>query len=184
MLYAVFDLDGVLIDSRHVILCAYRDAGVEPPEDILSREGDDWIPGDREFAIMTRSRKNIAYMRRIRDDPLTTLPPYALACQLATLGVHISVFSGAPYGTLEILRPRMPYWPFKMFSDGVKTPTKMSLIRTLPNAELGVYIDDQERFIDLPSNWTFVRYVGQDLETLRREVYDEALCRSGLSACG
>ena len=173
-MYAIFDLDGVLIDSEAYVRDAYAQAGVTAPENVLSYEGIQWLTSGDPVEI--RARKNVAYLNCLRDhtDLLArVLPPFSVACTLEDkYDIRTGLYTGAPVGTLAILKERLPAWPFRVTADGVRTPTKMALITTLYRGlgQPGVYIDDQARFIELPPGWTFIHYTGQSASELLNEV--------------
>jgi hypothetical protein len=173
---AVFDLDGVLIDSKRIVIDAYRDAGVEAPDNILACEGVEW----GQVTHHQRTIKNIRYVTRIGTETITWLPPLQVAGILKELGNWMTiVMSGAPHGTLSVLRKRSVAWPFRYGYDGLKTPDKMRKIAsyatvTLPGRSCadvrGVYVDDNDRFISLPGGWRFIHYTGQPAEELLKEI--------------
>jgi hypothetical protein len=163
---AVFDLDGVLIDSKRIVIDAYRDAGVEAPENILACEGVEW----GQVTQHQRAIKNVCYVNRIGAEMITWLPPLQVAGILKELSNWMTVvMSGAPSGTLSVLRKRSTAWPFRYGYDGLKTPDKMRKIAGYVGMR-GVYVDDNDRFIDLPDDWRFVHYTGQLAEELLKEI--------------
>lgn len=71
MLYA-FDLDGTLIDSRSVVLEAYRSVGVEPPSDFFIKTWREWLPDAQKHTA-----KNEIYLKLIHKiQPLPLLELY------------------------------------------------------------------------------------------------------------
>lgn len=175
--YVIFDLDGVLIDSSRLIRMAYRLAGVDPPHDILAQEGVPWIAqqvGINRVPFVKRE-KAAYYLTGIREGIATTTEAYIAACALRWTH-NVGVMSGAPPGTLRLLRIHQcsANWPFAIQHDNVRTEQKMKLIRVLGGN--GVYIDDQQHDIDLPPGWSFIHYTGQGRYELIEEV-DRALVR-------
>jgi hypothetical protein len=163
----VFDLDGVLLDSERLVFRAYERAGVMPPQDILAQEGVDWIGDD---SIEVKQRKNAAYLDILHAErQLVWLPPMVTARGLDALDIRTVVMTGAPVGTLRVLKTRVDRWPFRYEFDGLPTPSKMNLISKWMGV-VGVYIDDQERYVNLPDSWSFIHYVGQSEIDLMQEV--------------
>lgn len=162
-----FDLDGCLIDSRELILRSYRDVCVDPPDDVLAYEGVNWL-GDTytvDEIVSIKRRKNARYLRHLTNDALPLLPALAVANRLSAEGCRCDVFTNAPNGTIEILKRRLVSWPFLLAVDGISTPARM---RLLPQS--GVYVDDQDRLVNLPDRWCFVRYTTQTETQLYEEI--------------
>lgn len=165
-MHVVFDLDGCLLDSKELIRQAYREAGSDAPEDVLALEGVSW-PGRDE----ARERKNAAYLRLLHDQPdiASWLPPWAVAKRLHIGGYDVGLLTGAPSGTVEILRNQTPLlWPFTDALDGLSTPHKMWYLSALTTG--GIYVDDQSRLVSLPEHWKFIHYVGQTAEELYAKI--------------
>lgn len=175
---AIFDLDGVILDTRQLVQFAYRRAGANPPDDVLTSEGSSWLAdqvGDRESEI--RAIKNRHYVTFLGSAP--TLPGYDAAQRLWFDGVLVGLLTAAPSGSLQQLRLFFyddlgVKWPFILFSEEQRTPSKMAIIRRLADQGFsGVYVDDQNKFIDLPDTWKFIHYTGQDSETLYHMIMRE-----------
>lgn len=165
-MHVVFDLDGCLLDSKELIRQAYREAGSDAPEDVLALEGVNW-PGREE----TRGRKNVAYLKLLHDHPdiASWLPPWSVAKRLYTDGHEVGLLTGAPGGTVAILRSQTPLlWPFRYALDGLSTVYKMWYLSL--DLEGGIYIDDQARLVDLPAHWKFIHYVGQTADELYAKI--------------
>jgi phosphoglycolate phosphatase-like HAD superfamily hydrolase len=165
----IFDLDGVLIDSEHLIEESYRAAGVEPPRNVLAREGNQWLAeqvGD-EFVAQIRRTKSMKYLAGIRNGDAPYTHAYIAAYHLRN-DYTLGIMSGAPAGTIDVLRANNHTWPFTIAFSNVRTPRKMELIQYLQVP--GVYIDDQTYGIDLPDNWTFIHYTNQTTQELMDEV--------------
>ncbi len=160
----VFDLDGTLIDSEDMIKASYLEAGVTPPDDILSLGHHDWIEEEHREAV--HARKNAAYLRRLAQG-YKTLPPWSAAEKLDGAGYETAILTGAPEGTIIPLVMRAPSWPFLAARVGV-TPAEKAL--WLEDQDYGTYVDDQ-RHVVLPCNWKFVHYTGQSAEELLEEVF-------------
>lgn len=171
----IFDLDGVLLDSAGAIRYAYIDAGVNPPTNVLEHEGGTWLADEvgLERVDEIKARKAIVYQNLIASGAVSTLPPFTTAKMLAGSGIHVIVLTGAPAGTINAMKQWLSTndWPFIGAFDNMKTPIKMLFMRKLLLAgKTGVYIDDQNRYIDTPPGWRFIHYTGQDADTLYEEI--------------
>lgn len=174
-MHIAFDADGCLIDTKDVIRQSYREAGAEPPDDILACESTDWLLDQMtsDEAVACRDRKNVNYLGHL--DVLARkliLPPYHVAVRLHKERYTVHLLSGAPSGTVQVLHRRLPSWPFGFALTNLRTPQKMGWLRQLTTP--GVYVDDQDRFIDLPPGWRFIHYIGQDADTLYDQITTQA----------
>lgn len=170
-MHVVFDLDGVVIDTEEVVSRCYELAGATPPPLILAHENSDWLVrqcnGDHDAAGRIKLRKNTFYRNVLRSGGVDWLSGAPVAARLAKLGHRVHLLSGAPSGTIALVKelwpdafPQYP-WPFSLVTDGMRTPDKMKMIRLITNRSTGnrgVYVDDQTKFIDLPENWRFIHY--------------------------
>lgn len=171
----IFDLDGVILDTADVVTFAYIESGVNPPDDILAQEGSSWLADQVGVDQVDEVKKHKAsvYQALISMGAAQTLPPFSVAQRLAAHGQHCMILSGAPAGTIDIVKQLIgvKYWPFTAGFDNMKTPIKMLFMRKLLlRNKIGVYIDDQNRFIDTPVGWRFIQYTGQDEDTLFEEI--------------
>jgi len=173
MKHVFFDLDGVLLDTHPWVMESYRIAGAIPPDDILSREGDPWLI--RSFGVREAKNvhimKNNQYLGFIENHALPYTSAFNVAMHLITAGHEVSVLSGAPKGTMKILRDRDHRWSmFNMLRDDIKTHDKMYFMQELAykfdDITDAYYVDDQTYGIKLPSDWKFIHYRGEDEMTL------------------
>lgn len=171
-MWVMFDLDGVLVDTAEVIRRAYVHAGVRPPENILAQEGTNWVARQLKVAsddpqvTRVRALKHSWYLSGLRTAP--ALPGLTVAGRLRFEGHTVGVLTGAPRGTINVMKSTYPWWCFDPCDERLRTPAKMKLLAQL--APAGVYVDDQDRLVDLPPGWRFVHYVGQTEDELHEEV--------------
>lgn len=181
--FVIFDLDGVVIDSRRLIMNSYRHAGVTPPRDILSRENDPWVVrqvGANKAAVVRRIKAG-HYLNGITAGLAPFTDAYIAAHHLKKDFI-VGVMSGAPAGTLRRLRTRTSVWPFTFEFDNTRTIRKMEIIKDLRTVDnVGVYIDDQTIGIDLPPDWSFIHYTGQCTEELILEVRSAFMRRRNIT---
>lgn len=173
-MHVVFDLDGVVIDTESVVSRCYQMAGATPPPSILAHENSDWLihqcNGDQRAAGRIKLLKNTFYRNVLRAGVVEWLAGAFTASELHAEGHRIHLLSGAPSGTISIIRelwtssfPHRP-WPFSLTSDGMKTVDKMKTIRLIAERasdNRGAYVDDQDKFIDLPDSWRFVHFTNE-----------------------
>lgn len=191
-MHVVFDLDGVVIDTGQVIARCYEAAGVTPPDNILAHENSDWLlrqlgtgASVRLQVAEVRRCKNIFYQNMIRAGVVDWLPGAFVAAELNQEGHRVHLLSGAPSGTISLVKERWHHtfphrpWPFSLVTDGMRTPDKMKTIALLAQSSRsrGVYVDDQDRFIDLPEDWGFV-HVTEELDNVGR-LYTKILREGG-----
>lgn len=167
-MHVVFDLDGVLIDTEDVVARCYTAAGATPPRPILTHEDSSWLVdqvGEEQAPVVWR-RKNQVYINSIRSGAAPFMQGAFAARRLAHEGHRVHIMTGAPSGTIAALRELWVDrlhggWPFGLTFDGMKTPAKMKAIRLInerTSGLVGAYVDDQDKFIDLPANWRFVHF--------------------------
>ena len=102
---AVFDLDGVLADTRATVRAAYREVGVEMPDDAWGRPWTEWlvdaVGGDVTKAESLHSQKTVEYRRLLRTDGVVELPAGTVARELGDRAVVVT--SSARSSALLIL---------------------------------------------------------------------------------
>jgi phosphoglycolate phosphatase-like HAD superfamily hydrolase len=173
----IFDMDGVLINSKDIIIQAYEDAGVVAPDDPLSQEGTRWLEDliGASSVKEVRRNKDKAYLRLLLQENVQFLPPFHAALKLyenEEIRHELGIFTGAPIGTVLKVIERatdegLP-WPFTFYTEKITTSERMRTLDTIDS--LGVYIDDQDRLVHVPSGWSFIKYDDQSAETLYEEV--------------
>ena len=173
---ALFDLDGTLINSRQTIIDAYGLANITAPTDILEQAETGWLEAmvGTELAPQIRAEKNEHYLRLLQSGHAPLLPSFQTAQSLRQDGNFVGLMTGAPKGSVKALcrseLMRHQVWPFVSVTEAASTERKMQQLSYL--GDHGVYIDDQARLVNgnIPDGWTFIHYVGQDSDTLLKEV--------------
>jgi phosphoglycolate phosphatase-like HAD superfamily hydrolase len=163
--HVIFDLDGVVIDSRDVIVEAYRRAGVAVPNDILTTPGYLELNGFSGIqAAHVRVEKDEAYLQLLEIVPM--LPGFHAAQLLHQSGVKPSILTGAPHESIDVLARRCGVgWPFAWGVGKLASSHKRNILSLVGPA---IYIDDQP--FDPPHNVTFIRYRDQSAIELFEEV--------------
>jgi phosphoglycolate phosphatase-like HAD superfamily hydrolase len=171
----IFDLDGVLINSKDIIIQAYEDAGVVAPDDIMSQEGTRWLEDlvGASSKKEVRQNKDKAYLRLLLQERVQFLAPFFTALKLKRDDdQELGIFTNAPVGTVlnvcERANDDKLGWPFTFFTEKITTPERMQRLDTLDSH--GVYIDDQDRLVHVPPGWSFIKYDDQGMMTLYEEI--------------
>lgn len=171
----VFDLDGCLLDTEELIRAAYRDAGHDPPPGFMALGHHDWIPGDNAYRARVHAAKNAAYLNLLAGCPSIAallLPPWVAAVVLRSEGLPVAVMTGAPAGTIDVIRRRVIRrgvlsWPFTAAADGLDPAAKTVWLAALGRA--GTLVDDQ-LYVTVPAGWRVIRYTAQTALELCRLV--------------
>ena len=170
----VFDLDGVLLDSRDAIINAYENAGTPAPDDILEQEGTGWLEKcvGKALAKTIHDKKNEEYVKLLSNGLIPILPPLQTAIRLQQFGYVVGLMTGAPVGSTDAFKLRClcqhRVWPFDVAVEAVTTQQKMQQLSDLDSH--GVYIDDQDRLVNVPDGWRFIKYSDQPPGMLYEEI--------------
>src|SRR5687767_9947498 len=130
------DMDGVVLNSNASICQAYRNAGVQPPEDVLGSEGQDWLLrqlcGDERAAELTRFRKDEFYRMSIRGGHVPLIAGWDAACDLVKLGFQVNLITGAAFEAIGALyrwirMDRHGDWPFTYAIGKLQQRQKLQL---------------------------------------------------------
>ena len=129
----VFDLDGVLLDTRSANLAAYQAVGVTPPEDFHQRPWEEWCsPGHHDA-------KNRVFPQCL--DSVKTLPLFEYAwCRGGAMVV--SSISNEAFGALEA---KFRLWRGLNLVLGLRLHERLALLRQWGS---GVYYDDSRQTCD------------------------------------
>lgn len=153
--YFIFDLDGVLVDTRDAVCQAYKQAGVDMPDDAWGKPWTDWGPdyckqNDLDPDIVHRL-KNHWYSREAQN-LVRGLPPLWVAHELYEDDRDVRILTAASYvayrATCHLTQP------IPLLGSICPDRAKFEILKTL-NAT-GVYVDD--RPIDVPHGWELVQY--------------------------
>jgi phosphoglycolate phosphatase-like HAD superfamily hydrolase len=153
----VFDLDGVLVDTREAVRQAYKDAGVIMPDDAWGKPWQSWLIemcSDYRTAMLVHAEKDVQYKRLIEHNCVQLLPPMVLLRTLHQSGVvKVGVATGASESATGELTRRFHISDVPVYGTSM-TPEAKALI--LPGvAPFGVYIDDHK--VEIPG-WRTIRY--------------------------
>lgn len=158
----VFDLDGVLLDTREIVRRSYLLAGVHMPHDAWGRPWQEWC--DEEVHDL----KNELYVHEVRH--ARPLPAYWVAHDLGDQGVPVMMLTSASEAAVTALRAEWELPP--LLQAECITGTKRSCLIAF-NAS--VYVDDNAALGVCATAHTpaqLIVFKDQDEETLRREVME------------
>lgn len=152
----VFDMDGVLMDSKDAVFEAYERAGVIMPEDAWGKPWQDWLirecNGDEKHAQKVHTVKNQMYLETL-EFYARWKPARHLAAQLIAADEMVRVITGASIDACEIAFKFLDL-PIKVLEGTyMRTIDKVKwLSRTAAANPLGIYFDDR-RDVTVPPGW-------------------------------
>jgi hypothetical protein len=155
------DIDGVIADTRPLVLQAYEEVGIDPARVQWGKPWHEWLEdvvGDFSRAMDVHQRKNDAYDRLVEEGGLVELSatsalhtlhgeydirfltgasPHAARAVLKAMGFHAPLFLGTGCTTALKAETLMRYAPYGAYLDD--------------NVELG-------EWIGRVSGWAFLSY--------------------------
>src|SRR4029077_19825013 len=130
MLYC-FDLDGTLIDSREVLIEAYRSVGVEPPSDFFVKSWREWLP-DPEL----HRKKNEIYLKIIHK-----IRPLPLMQLYHSLEGHAMIMTAASRAAVKAVARQFQLDSSTIMCE-MSVSTKIHTMNLIPNP--GIMFEDQK----------------------------------------
>lgn len=155
----VFDLDGVLADTEHLVRLAYEMNGVIMPDDAWGKPAREWIPDDY---TKVQKRKNETYGELLRQPgaaEMIALPWASIAPGFHELGMPCYVLTGASLAATRMVLECLGLTDIIQIA-GTGCTTRMKedrLRRMVPGHPLGWYIDDKDG-VTVPDGWRFIRW--------------------------
>lgn len=169
-MHVVFDLDGVLADTRELVVRAYADVGVIMPPEVWGRPWHEWL-----HSVTLHAAKTERYVQLIRegalDEHVTSV--CGLLQRLQLEGIPTAILTGASYeaATVFIDRYLCNHAPMLLGYSCDMRVKKTALVHLSVKYHV-TYVDDdpiwQNEFSDTEVH--FVHYHGQDSDDLYREV--------------
>jgi hypothetical protein len=132
----IFDLDGVVVDSREAVEMAYRSAGTVMPEDAWGKPWSEWLTG--ADATQIHANKCRVYPQMLRD--------YALALPLMFYAQEhrIPIITGASREAARSVNVTFGV-QLNVIEWSCTREKKVSVLKFLQNTgQLGIYVDDDE----------------------------------------
>lgn len=141
------DIDGVLVNSRHLVREAYRKVGVNMPDEAWGHPWQMWLPsvtGSLENARKAHSEKTLVYVDVIKAGAaLENKLPYAdilLSLERMFPG-DVTYVTGAAQDAAEAVLEALKLTPSALLAYSVSTGERAGILRDI--ADTGVYIDDR-----------------------------------------
>lgn len=179
---AAFDMDGVIADTKQLVLKAYRHAGVRMRNDQWGLPWQDWLPdavgGSFADACETHERKNKIYMTLLRKEGVPLLPPAAVFLKMYyNSSVELCLLTGASRAAATRILDEIGVDPDAItMGTGMSISAKGALLSTrhrLPSQQWSVYVDDLHRgkSVAAGSRSRFIQYVGQTEQVLEDQIW-------------
>ena len=148
----IFDMDGVLIDSRFAVEESYRMSGVKMPAGSWGKSWREWLPetvGSFKKAVWVHEIKNIHY-RHILPKYMKELYPATLARGLIAEGAKCELITAASREAAELVLSLLELDMYILDSaiNGVPRRTRIARRSNQLHREFGImplYVDDDEK---------------------------------------
>lgn len=173
------DLDGTLINTRGLVVEAYRLAGVNPPDDAWGRRWQDWLPnavGGHDRALTTHTRKTQIYVKLLgeRDLHERELPAARLAREAHLLGRPVGCVTASTFTTAKMILNRLGLTNVPLVA-GATPKIRVSALRSSLDAfHRVIYVDDHVDNVTLVRSELpqihVIHYHYQTCDELREEI--------------
>lgn len=172
----VFDVDGVLVDSRQAVYESYREAGIEMPDDAWGKPWYQWLPHVTKNPSGIHELKNAAYLRRIANLPLLSGADVAQRL-VKDKSCKVAFVTGASRSATEGILRRCNLFPHKYtYWTSCDFRQKVRALRYFQSHYWGepmVYVDDQlvGESIATQADVKFLHYDGRTADELMEELW-------------
>jgi len=167
----VCDLDGTLFDTKHAVIVAYGEAGVQADR-VLEHWGQPW----NTWCSISEHSEKVRRYRSACDDAVATpaLPALTVMREWRDAGDHIAVITSASLEAASALLEREGVLDdVTVFRWSRSLSQKCEDIQRLISVDEYdvIYIDDDERVApSMPLDASFIMYCGQNTDELREDV--------------
>lgn len=163
---SIFDLDGVLIDSRHAVRAAYERVGVTMPLQAWGRPWREWLidacEGDENEARRVHNLKNEIYPEMVRRHA-RQLPLAGYIAALDEKSLPCWVITGASNDAAEAALNFLGLDLGLLNACELDTRAKERWIAEIAkHYTVGVYFDDQH--VIVPRGWALVRVIPREFK--------------------
>jgi phosphoglycolate phosphatase-like HAD superfamily hydrolase len=161
----VFDLDGVLIDSRDAVREAYKRVGCVMPDDAWGRPWYEWC------GIEPHTRKVAVYKQMILAGEVPTLPPLEVLRELRDANKWVGIFTGASHEAVTGIMAREGLRSgVRLLGWSESKKGKYEILRaTIKVKKMDVVcIDDED--LEPITGCRFVKYTGQSDTQLKEDI--------------
>ena len=141
------DIDGVLVNSRHLVKEAYAKVGVNMPDEAWGHPWQMWLPsvvGSLGDARKAHDEKTLVYVDVIKSGAaVENKLPYAdvLLALEAMFPGDVSYVTGAAHDAAEAILESLKLTPSQLLASSVSTSERSAILKSID--ETGVYIDDR-----------------------------------------
>lgn len=170
----VFDVDGVLIDTREQVHEAYARCGVTMPPEAFTKSWTEWLPdlaGGVFAATRIHKRKTQVYLQLLDEMPPKVLPAGRMLREYRGAGLDMHAITSASEESVcqALVRAGLGFVPvlgFELDRKSKNTILQEKFVKP------GVYVDDNGSFRVTASGWRFVHYRGQSYTTLVNDIWN------------
>tara|TARA_Y100000310_G_scaffold270200_1_gene283863 strand:+ start:3610 stop:4179 length:570 start_codon:yes stop_codon:yes gene_type:complete len=160
--FVIFDVDGVLIDSREAVRQAYASVDIVVPEKAWGISWREWLPEMVESESRAKKlhvAKNEAYPGMIRKFA-RELPPIKTLRELLMLDVRVGILTAASLHAARMVSIHLGIHRDVEFI-GTECRNKVEVLARL--SDKGQYVDDHDQFFNIKNfdkiGWRFIHYV-------------------------
>jgi hypothetical protein len=141
------DIDGVLVDSRSLVIESYKYVGIDMPMQAWGHPWQTWLPsavGSHEKARELHEKKTEAYIEVLRAGAaLKNALPFAEILRALEHDMRARVFyvTGAAKATATVILQELGLNADNLVAASVTTDARKEILESLDSS--GVYIDDR-----------------------------------------
>lgn len=147
MKYWLSDIDGVLIDSRELVVESYRRIGVNMPLDAWGHPWKTWLPGavgSYDLAAKLHAKKTEEYVEVLKSGAVrkNALPFAQIAAALESTSTNTVYYvTGAAEPVALTILSELGLKTSNLLGSGVSTDERLRIMRNIHDS--GTYIDDR-----------------------------------------
>lgn len=178
----VFDIDGVIIDSREMVREAYSACGVVMPDDAWGKPWQEWLPkqiSNKGLARAVHKEKTERYLQMIASERPMTLPGYELARFLMNRGLaDVFFLTGADHRAAALILETLRFSKMQLLRANATRVQKIAALRKHlhENTHCGrvIYIDDDPAAaydIGKKTALETIHYHGQTVEEMVNDIW-------------
>lgn len=161
----IFDIDGVIADTREAVADAYREAGVIMPDEAWGHPWPVWLPAlvGEEEAPRIHRKKTVAYTRLLASGAAHPLAGAEVALWLLDRDVDVGFVTGASHWAARGVLRAVGIDPDLVFATECSIDDKVIALQHFAPTG-GVYVDDDELLgprIAERSGWNLIRFVNE-----------------------
>jgi hypothetical protein len=175
-LFAVFDVDGCLVNTEQHVRRAYLEAGVIMPPGAWGQPWTDWLPAAASAVGKpvqeVRQTKSRIYQRLLETEPVELLPPWVVWRRMRNLGITTKLLTGAGLPALRQLLRHTSGTMSDVLGWELTTDRRAAVLNSLPRpTRIVLYVDDLDLVASgLRPQVNLVKYSGQTEEELWTEI--------------